>query len=59
MNVRSTGRIVLDDGGSDFSRRSRSVAYHVEETIRAVDCPGVRYLEVSSRTSPMTLRTWK
>jgi hypothetical protein len=47
MDVRSTGRIVLDDGGSDFSRRTRCEAYHVEKTIRAVDCPGVRCQTVS------------
>jgi hypothetical protein len=60
VNVRSTTRIVLDDGGSNFARRSRTVAYHVEETIRAVYSPGVRFHRVNNQFLPhMSLRTWK
>jgi len=40
---RPTRRIVLHDGGSNFSGRRRCEAYHVEKAIRSVDRPGICY----------------
>ena len=38
VDVRPTGRVVLDDRGANFSGGSWCVAYHVEMACWAIDC---------------------